>query len=133
MGIKYEILPEDFNEAKPLIEEAFKYMSETKCPFAFIIRKGLFDDYKLTHSNSTLAYKLFDKPQNGVMGMLMYDVNGQVGPNTWGKDVFGLNIYQDRFEPFCKNDTIAIQKQECSKEGTGLCCSNYYLIGGNFN
>ena len=47
MGIKYEILPENFDEAKPLIENAFKYMKETKCPFAFIVRKGLFEDYKL--------------------------------------------------------------------------------------
>ena len=47
MGIKYEIMPEDFEEAKPLIENAFKYMKETKCPFAFIIRKGLFEKYSL--------------------------------------------------------------------------------------
>lgn len=47
MGIRYEILPENFEDAKPLIESAFKYMQETKCPYAFIVRKGLFDDYKL--------------------------------------------------------------------------------------
>ena len=47
MGIKYEIMPEDFEVAKPLIEKAFKYMKETKCPFAFIIRKGLFEKYSL--------------------------------------------------------------------------------------
>ena len=47
MGIKYEIMPDDFEEAKPLIENAFKYMKETKCPFAFIIRKGLFEKYSL--------------------------------------------------------------------------------------
>ena len=47
MGIKYEILPEDFESAKPMINEAFKYMKETKCPFAFIIKKGLFEKYSL--------------------------------------------------------------------------------------
>lgn len=92
-----------------------------------------FSDYKLTQTNSVVAYKLYDKPQNGLYGLLMYDVNGEVGPNVWGKDVFGLNIYSDRFEPFCKNDSVNLQKQECSKNGTGLCCSNYYLIGGSFN
>lgn len=92
-----------------------------------------FSDYKLTQTNSVVAYKLYDKPQNGLYGLLMYDVNGEVGPNVWGRDVFGLNIYSDRFEPFCKNDSINIQKQECSKNGTGLCCSNYYLIGGSFD
>lgn len=92
-----------------------------------------FSDLQLTYSNATIAYKLYAAPVNGVLGVLMYDVNGQVGPNVWGKDVFGLNIYSDRFEPFCKNDTVASQKQDCSKSGTGLCCSNYYLIGGSFN
>lgn len=92
-----------------------------------------FDNYKLTHTNSVLAYKLFDKPHNGnLYGMLMYDVNGQLGPNVWGKDVFGYNIYSNRFEPFCKNDSPIVQKQECSKHGTGLSCSNVALVGGQF-
>lgn len=92
-----------------------------------------FSDYKLTQTNAIAAVKLFDSPQGELRGLLMYDVNGETGPNVWGKDVFGLNIYSDRFEPFCKNDPVNIQKQECSKEGTGLCCSNYYLIGGSFD
>ena len=92
-----------------------------------------FSDLKQTYSNATVAYKLYGVPQNGVLGILMYDVNGNVGPNVWGKDVFGLNIYSDRFEPFCKNDSVSAQKQDCSNTGTGLCCSNYYLIGGSFN
>ena len=57
-----------------------------------------FNDFKLTQTNSVVSYKLYDTPQNGVLGLLMYDVNGSVGPNVWGKDVFGLNIYSDRFE-----------------------------------
>ena len=92
-----------------------------------------FTNYKKTYSNATLAYKLYNSPQQGAIGMLMYDVNGSEGPNVWGKDVFGYNIFSDRFEPFCKNDSLAVQKKECSKTGTGLCCSNYYLIGGTFN
>ncbi len=92
-----------------------------------------FSEFKQTYSNAVVAYKLYDNPQTGAFGVMMYDVNGDVGPNVWGKDVFGYNIYPDRFEPFCKNDTVATQKQDCSKSGTGLCCSNYYLIGGSFN
>ena len=92
-----------------------------------------FKDYKNTHSNATLAIKLYDTPQNDLYGMLMYDVNGKNGPNVWGKDVFGMDIYKDKFEPFCKTKTISSQKQDCSKNGTGLCCSSYYLMGGNFD
>ena len=92
-----------------------------------------FDDFKQTQGNSILAVKLFENPVNDLYGVFLYDVNGSVGPNVWGKDVFGFNIFSDRFEPFCKSDSINEQKQDCSKAGTGLCCSNYYLIGGSFD
>lgn len=92
-----------------------------------------FDDFKLTNGNSVLAVKLFENPHNDLRGVFLYDVNGSTGPNVWGKDVFGFNIYSDRFEPFCKNDSLSIQQQDCSKAGTGLCCSNYYLNGGSFD
>lgn len=92
-----------------------------------------FTDFKQTYSNATVSYKLYDNPKTGALGIMMYDVNGSIGPNVWGKDVFGYNIYTDKFEPFCKNDAVAVQKQDCSKAGSGLCCSNYYLIGGSFN
>ena len=92
-----------------------------------------FNNYKLTYSNAILAYKLFDVSENGLQGLLLYDVNGKQGPNIWGKDVFGLNIYIDRFEPFGKSEPVGTQKQDCSRNGSGLFCSNYYLIGGNFD
>ena len=92
-----------------------------------------FTDYKQTISNAVLAVKLFDEPQDGLQGVIMYDINGKSSPNVWGRDVFGLNIYSDRFEPFCKSESLNYQKQDCSRNGTGLCCSNYYLIGGSFD
>ena len=92
-----------------------------------------FQDFNLTYSNATISTKIFDTPQDDVLGILMYDVNGVKGPNTWGKDVFGFNIYENKFEPFGKNKSINEQKQDCSRNGTGLFCSNYYLIGGNFD
>jgi len=54
MGIKYEILPEDFELAKPVINKAFKYMEETKQPYAFIIKKGLFEKYTLKNKKTTI-------------------------------------------------------------------------------
>ena len=92
-----------------------------------------FKDFKNTYSNATLSVKLFENYQDGVRGILMYDVNGKSGPNVWGKDVFGMDIYEDKFEPFCKSETISNQRKDCSKNGTGLCCSSYYLMGGNFD
>ena len=92
-----------------------------------------FKNFNLTYSNAVISIKLFDTPQNDLLGFIMYDVNGKKGPNTWGKDVFGLNIYENKFEPFGKNESISEQKKDCSHNGSGLYCSNYYLIGGNFD
>ena len=91
-----------------------------------------FREFKNTYSNATLAIKLFENSSEK-RGILLYDVNGKNGPNVWGKDVFGMDIYEDRFEPFCRTESISRQKQDCSKNGTGLCCSSYYLMGGSFD
>jgi hypothetical protein len=93
-----------------------------------------FENFYITYSNAVLAYKFQDNNKNdSSVGQLLYDVNGVKGPNTWGKDVFGLNLYKTGFEPFGKNETLSVQKQDCSRFGKGLTCSNYYLIGGNFD
>lgn len=92
-----------------------------------------FNNFKQTFSNAVLSVKFFENSQNGLLGLLMYDVNGKMGPNIWGKDVFGYNLYENKFEPFGKAESINTQKQDCSRNGTGLFCSNYYLIGGNFD
>ena len=92
----------------------------------------VFENYRLTQSDAIVAYKFFETPQEGVLGVLLYDVNGVDGPNVWGKDVYGYNIYDTKFEPLGKNESFTTQKQDCSKNGTGLYCSNYYLQGGKF-
>lgn len=55
MGIKYQILPENFEDAKPLINNAFEYMQETKKPFAFIIKKNLFEKYSLINKKKNTS------------------------------------------------------------------------------
>jgi len=91
-----------------------------------------FSTYNTTISNAILAIKMYKQPKGSLEGIMMYDVNGTLGPNVWGRDVFGFNIYADKFEPFCKSETFEVQQRDCSKTGTGLCCSNYYLVGGAF-
>ncbi len=131
---------EDFNFSETFANVISNEIKNNIEPYKITFMNGTypnvtyrFNDFKLTQGNSVLAYKLFENSQNDLRGVFLYDVNGSVGPNVWGKDVFGFNIFSDRFEPFCKNDSISVQKQDCSKAGTGLCCSNYYLIGGSFD
>lgn len=52
IGIKYEILPENFEEATLAVNKAFTYMRETKRPFAFIVKKGTFEKYNLINKTS---------------------------------------------------------------------------------
>ena len=65
-------------------------------------------------------------------GTMFYDINGKRGPNRWGKDVYGVNIYQDKVEALCSRKPHKEIIEDCSKTGTGCCCSYYYLVGGNF-
>ena len=91
-----------------------------------------FKDFYSTFSNSVISYKKLIN-DNNVQILLMYDVNGTKAPNIWGKDVYGFNVYLDKIEPFGKEQAFNVQKKDCSRHGTGLFCSNYYLIGGSFD
>lgn len=117
------------NEIKNSIKPyKIKYMNE-RTPD----KKYIFETFKTTYSNAVIATSFVDNADSELKGILMYDVNGKNGPNIWGKDVFGLNIYSEKLEPFGKDKTLNEQKRDCSKLGTGLSCSNFYLIGGNFD
>ena len=91
-----------------------------------------------TDSGATLAFKWYKTPKKDnhnnklIYGIIMYDVNGRLKPNVWGKDVFGMNIYKDSIEPFGKSLSSDEIEFDCSRQGTGLYCSSYYLDGGNF-
>ena len=126
----------DFNNALNfVIQREVKFDTE---PYKIKYLNGMhpddlykFDNFSQTSSNAIIAYKLFNESKGDNLGIIMYDVNGQTSPNTWGKDVFGYNITANGFEPLCKRETITNQKKDCSRNGTGLCCSNLYLIGGS--
>ena len=71
---------------------------------------------------------------NDAWFMIMFDVNGFLPPNTWGKDIFGVYVYDEgRIVPFGYTSSFDDLKKDCSKTGKGLDCSYYYLIGGEFN
>ena len=49
LGIKYKVLDENVSceDMKKYIKEAYKYMTENNLPYAFVIRKNTFSEYKL--------------------------------------------------------------------------------------
>lgn len=102
------------------------------------VRKGnkyYFNKFYLMESGTIVGLKWFvtkdsDKRACGIMA---FDVNGEKLPNTWGKDVFGIDVFQDRIAPMGKNIDEDTLKADCSKSGYGVYCSYYYLIGGKFD
>ena len=66
--------------------------------------------------------------------MLMFDINGKFLPNRWGKDIFGVYVYNDgNIEPFGKRNNLEQLRTDCSDKGTGVNCSYFYIIGGGFD
>ena len=47
MSIHYEILPDNFEQAKKIIENSIMYIKMNNNPFAFVIRKKTFEPYEL--------------------------------------------------------------------------------------
>lgn len=65
---------------------------------------------------------------------MMFDINGFKSPNVWGKDIYGINIFSDgKITPIGSGWDLEDMKNDCSEKGTGISCSNYYRIGGEFN
>ena len=66
--------------------------------------------------------------------LMMFDMNGIKGPNTWGRDVYGINIFTDgKITPIGSGWDIDDLKKDCSPVGSGVSCSYYYRIGGEFS
>lgn len=90
----------------------------------------------LTKDKTIVGIKWLDnkcnKTRNQICGYITFDINGLKTPNTWGKDIFGVNIFSDRIEPIGKNVSSDMFKNDCSDFGHGMYCSYYYLIGGQF-
>jgi phosphonopyruvate decarboxylase len=47
MDIPYEILPDEFSEAKVIIERSINFIKENNTPLAFVVKKELFEPYQL--------------------------------------------------------------------------------------
>jgi len=93
-----------------------------------------FSRYYLTSSNEIVGLKFINSDCKGkdVCFIMSFDMNGVKPPNTWGYDIFGIDVFRDKIAPFGKEINSDILKQNCSRDGSGVYCSYYYLIGGKF-
>ena len=93
------------------------------------------DSFYYTDSGNIVGVKWFTNncDEETICGITIFDINGTQKPNTWGKDIFGINILKNNIEPIGKDVASVMLKNDCSEYGHGLYCSYYYLIGGQFD
>ncbi len=94
-----------------------------------------FQKLYLTKDNEIIGINWFGGNCQGVelCGKMLFDVNGIFPPNTWGKDVFGINIYKDKIKPMGEEVGFAKSKEDCLNKNLGVYCSYYYIMGGKFD
>ena len=59
------------------------------------------------------------------------DLNGVKKPNTVGKDIFAYKVYSKGIRFYGYGMGTEGMREDCSKKGTGLGCSQFYLLGGD--
>lgn len=102
------------------------------------VQKGdeyYFDNLYMTSNNKIVGIKdIKDEDIFHPAFIMMFDINGYKGPNAWGKDIFGINIFVDSsITPLGKGYDTEKLKHDCSMQGSGVYCSHYYRIGGEFS
>lgn len=108
---------------KNLVDYKIKYLNNETPD-----EKYTFKEIYNTNNGASIAFKWIDEDnkscgEDKIKGLIMYDVNGKKGPNVWGKDVFGFNVYTNKIEPFGKNESPTVVESDCSRQGTGVYCS----------
>ncbi len=96
--------------------------------------KYYFNHYYLTSTNEIVGFKFINQncKEKDVCFIMSFDINGTNPPNLWGYDIYGIDVYNDKIAPFGKEVNQQMLKQNCSRLGSGVYCSYYYLIGGKF-
>lgn len=94
-----------------------------------------FDKFILDKDGSILSIKKRENEENGESFpefFMFIDINGEQEPNRIGQDIFFINIYKNHISALGSNRPYAKIKANCSAIGSGLYCSEYYLLGGRF-
>lgn len=92
-----------------------------------------FDDFYFAENNSIVGIKdIKSEKADDALFIMMFDINGILPPNRWGKDIYGVSIYDGgKIEPFGFDLDMKELKKDCFE--TGISCSYYYKIGGGFD
>lgn len=93
-----------------------------------------FDSFYKSSNGLIVGIKDLDETYDGAPGFIMsVDVNGLKKPNMWGRDIYGVAIFQDgKVKPLGYDKEIDELRKDCKETGSGVWCSHFYRIGGEF-
>lgn len=81
----------------------------------------------LANGNIKHYYKVKVNNQSGAGLVVTFDINGERGPNTLGKDVFVSVFTNNGYVPAYKDATKSEIENDCSPSGQGFSCLMKYL------
>ena len=70
--------------------------------------------------------------ENQPQFFMYVDINGKKKPNRIGQDIFFISIFKDHIEALGHDRPYSALKTNCSPIGSGVYCSEYYILGGRF-
>ena len=91
-----------------------------------------FDDFYFAENKTIVGIKdVKTETEDDAFFIMLFDINGILPPNRWGKDIYGVSIFDGgKIEPFGYDMEMKELKKDCME--TGISCSYYYKIGGGF-
>ncbi|MBE9468221.1 MAG: phosphonopyruvate decarboxylase [Bacteroidetes bacterium] len=105
MNIPYEILPEEFEKAKLVIEKSIKHIKKSSSPFAFVVRKNLFEPYELKNKVKTN----FEMKREDAIKIIVDALNkDDIIVSTTGKTSRELFEYREELCQGHQNDFLTV-------------------------
>lgn len=105
MDIPYEILPDDFVKTKEVIIKSINYIKDNNKPLALIIRKGLFESFKMNLFNNNS----FQMSREQAIKIIIDNIHeSDVVVSTTGKISRELFEYREALGQGHKNDFLTV-------------------------
>jgi phosphonopyruvate decarboxylase len=105
LGIKYEFLPKNAKEAEKIIGDAKKHMATSKEPYAIVIKKGIFEDYK----KKKIEKQKYEMKREDAIKAIIDNIQGnEIIVSTTGKTSRELFEYRKQKNLGHQNDFLMI-------------------------
>lgn len=105
MGIPYNILPDDETKAREVLDKAMEYMETERAPYALIVRKGSFEEYKLQNKKETS----FELNREGALKLVTDQLDARdIIVSTTGKTSRELFEYREALNQGHEKDFLTV-------------------------